>query len=270
MNEEDRKAHIQKTFNTVASGYDNDELRFFVLAAQCLPELFRLHGDEHVLDVASGTGTPALTISPNVPNGKVTGVDFSLSMLEMAQKKAIQKNQTNVDFQIMDMTNLTFTDNTFDAANCSFGLFFIQDIVGLLKHIAQKVKPGGPIVTTHFADDAFSPLQEKFLTKIESYGIETPPIGWKCLASEEQNRNLYQSAGLRDIEIHKRDISYHLADATQWWGIIWNAGYRGLLSSMEPSQLEQFKTEHLHEIDALKNKNGIKINIQVYINRGIK
>jgi ubiquinone/menaquinone biosynthesis C-methylase UbiE len=41
-----------------------------------------LKGDEHVLDVATGTGYAAMAIAGNLPDGKVTGIDFTTFKLE--------------------------------------------------------------------------------------------------------------------------------------------------------------------------------------------
>ena len=50
MNEQQRKAIIQETFNTVSSGYDGLPLRFFPESAGLLAKSLGLRGDEHVLD----------------------------------------------------------------------------------------------------------------------------------------------------------------------------------------------------------------------------
>ena len=68
MNEQEMKLNSQKTFDTVSPGYDNSALRFFEYAAQGLPAIFDFRGNERVLDVASGTGTPAAAIAPHVPH----------------------------------------------------------------------------------------------------------------------------------------------------------------------------------------------------------
>ncbi|TXT58829.1 MAG: hypothetical protein BAJALOKI3v1_1190001 [Promethearchaeota archaeon] len=72
-----------------------------------------------VLDVGSGAGIP--TAKFLVKKGfKVTGVDISNSMLELAQK-----NVPEGDFIKMDINNLDFPENSFDGLISVYTLFHI-------------------------------------------------------------------------------------------------------------------------------------------------
>jgi len=71
---------LKETFDTVSSGYDGGALRFFPQSAQSMASLLDLRGDEDVLDVACGTGHASLAVARMLPNGRVTGVDFSAGM----------------------------------------------------------------------------------------------------------------------------------------------------------------------------------------------
>jgi hypothetical protein len=53
MDEQQRKALLKETFDTVSSGYDNRALRFFPESAKHLAACLDLRGDEKVLDVAT-------------------------------------------------------------------------------------------------------------------------------------------------------------------------------------------------------------------------
>ncbi len=268
MDQQEMKEKIQQTFDTVCAGYDCNALRFFNKAAAYLPEVFGFNGNEQLLDVAAGTGIPALVCASQLPQGAVTAVDFSRGMLTQAQKKATDLGLSNIRFAQMDMTNMSLNDAQFDAANCSFGIFFVEDMVATLSHIASKVKKGGSVVTTHFLEGSFEPLSEKFTSRLQEYGVEPSPLGWMRVGTGELNRKLYQSAGLKEIEIHQFDVSYHLKNADEWWEVVWNAGYRGLLGGLDEEQLARFKAEHLQDISSLHDGRGIPFNIQVLITRG--
>lgn len=87
MNEQERKDLYQKTFDTVAAGYDNPAMRFFVNSVPPLIDLLDLDGNEKILDVATGTGHAALELARHVPRGEVCGIDFSKGMLAKAEEK---------------------------------------------------------------------------------------------------------------------------------------------------------------------------------------
>ncbi len=84
MDEQQRKAMLKETFDMVSGGYDGRALRFFPESARIMAALLGLHGDEHVLDVACGTGHASLAITPKLPRGRITAVDLSPEMLDQA------------------------------------------------------------------------------------------------------------------------------------------------------------------------------------------
>lgn len=268
MEQEKLKQQIRQTFDTICTGYDCSALRFFNNAAAHLPAAFALDGDERVLDVATGTGIPAMALAPHLPDGSITAVDFSTGMLAQAKAKAEAAGVENITFAEMDMTALELEEASFDAANCSFGLFFLPEMVETLAHITGKVRPGGKIVTTHFHDGSFNPLSELFIEHLErDYGVEVPPIGWQRLGSEELNRELHEAAGLKAIETERHQVGYPFDSAEQWWEVVWNAGYRSLLAGLDEVQLKRFREAHLQEIAALDKGEGIPLNIEVIITR---
>jgi ubiquinone/menaquinone biosynthesis C-methylase UbiE len=269
VNEQERKQLIKATFDTVAARYDCDALRFFRHAAALLPQTFGFEGGESVLDVAAGTGIPALAMAPHLPRGVITAVDFSEGMLEQAAATCHANGLSNILFQQMDMTAMTFPDFTFDAANCSFGVFFVEDMAGTLRHIAAKVKPGGKVVTTHFRAGSFGALAELFLNRVDAYGLPAPPPGWLRVATEEQNIELFEAAGLAQPQVASHDVGYLLDDAEQWWEVVWNAGFRSLIASLDEERLALFRQEHLAEVSELMTADGLPLEIGVLITRGV-
>lgn len=269
MDEQELKKKLREAFDTVADGYDNSSLRFFPESAKFLPGSLNLAGDEHVLDIGTGTGHAAISVAEALPRGRVTGVDFSEGMLARARAKIEERGIRNVSLLAMDMQALDFPDGAFDAALFSFSIFFIEDMEGLLRHVLKKVKTGGRVLATNFHDGTFSPQVDLFFERIKEYGVEMPSA-WRRLSTQEECIALFEKAGLTEVRVDTRSLGYYLSDAGQWWDIVWNAGLRRFVSALSPKDLERFKKEHLEEIEGLSTSSGIWLEVKVLYASGVK
>ena len=270
MNEQQRKAILRETFDTVAEGYDGKALRFFPESARLLAAELHLKGDEQVLDVASGTGHAALALAARLPRGRVTAVDFSAGMLARARAKAVALNIGNIEFLERDMQDLGVPAGSFDAAVCAFGIFFADDMDAQLAHIASTVRPGGKVAVTGFVEHYFSPLKDLLFDRLAGRGVLLPPQTWKRIATETGCRKLFERAGLRDVRVEQRNVGYYLDSAEHWWDVVWNAGFRRLIGQLPPLDQERFKREHLQDVAALATDKGIWLDVGVLIALGLK
>ena len=270
MNAEQVKAILKDTFNAVADVYDHPGLRFFPASARHLADLLNLRGDERVLDVATGTGHVALELAARLPRGRVTGVDFSAGMLAQARSKAAAHGVRNVEFAEMDMQDLRFADASFDAAVCAFGIFFVEDMESALARIAAKVRPGGTVAICNFRNDYFLPLRKLLMDRLAAYGVPPSPGIWERIANEAGCRELFATAGLRDVRVESKNMGYFLADENEWWNVVWNAGFRRMLSQLPPADLPRFREEHLREVAALVTREGLRLDVGVLFTTGAK
>jgi ubiquinone/menaquinone biosynthesis C-methylase UbiE len=211
-----------------------------------------------------------LTLAERMACARITGVDFSAGMLAQAREKAQILQSNRVEFLEMDMQSLQFPDNSFDAAVCAFGIFFVEDMERQLRHIADKVKPGGRTIVSCFYEGTFSPCVDLFLERIELFGVERPPLRWKRIAREEACDALFRAAGFTDVRVERKDLGYYLEDADAWWEVIRNGGFRGLIDQLPQGEMERFRREHLEEIDRLRTGAGIRLNVEILYTIGIK
>jgi ubiquinone/menaquinone biosynthesis C-methylase UbiE len=96
-----------------------------------------------ILDLASGTGEPGISLAPRVlPEGSVTAVDVSTESLEVAALRARNKNLSNFSTHQADAHKLPFPDHTFDLATCRFGVMYFGDVNRALEELRRVLKPG--------------------------------------------------------------------------------------------------------------------------------
>lgn len=271
MDPQQQKQFLKSTFDTVAPGYDNQPLRFFSNSAERLVEQLALKGDEAVLDVATGTGHTALAMAARLPGGRVTGIDFSAGMLERAREKAAALDIKNAEFLQMDMQALEFPQDHFDVVVCSFGIFFVDDMEAQLAQMAAVARPGGRVAITCFHEDHFfPPMVELLIKRLGACGIEPPAPTWKRIATAARIEEFLGTAGIDERQIRQEDVGYYLEDATEWWDVVWNGGFRRLVDRLEPGRLEEFRAEHLREIEALRTDEGIRLDVGVLIAAGVR
>jgi ubiquinone/menaquinone biosynthesis C-methylase UbiE len=98
--------------------------------------------DMRVLDLASGTGEPGISLAQRVPQGSVMAVDQSSELLEIAAKRARDKNLLNFTTRQADAHQLPFADQSFDLATCRFGVMFFSDAEQALAELRRVLKPG--------------------------------------------------------------------------------------------------------------------------------
>lgn len=158
-------------FDAKSQEYDawyETPLGAFVDARECECAFYLLPPDlgKNVMDAGCGTGRFSLKMA--MLGHSVTGIDLSEPMLEIARKKAEQTNK-EIKFNRMDLCDLEFEDESFDAV-VSMALFeFIHDDQKALSECFRVVKPGGYImIGTITKDSAWGREYESHMFKEDS------------------------------------------------------------------------------------------------------
>jgi trans-aconitate 2-methyltransferase len=106
-----------------------------------------LKGDEHILDLGCGDGVLTSQLAKLVPDGTVTGIDSSQSMIA----SACQIQEKNLHFRFLDINMLDYTD-AFDIVFSNATLHWVKDHNRLLKNVYRCLRHNG-IVRFNFGAD---------------------------------------------------------------------------------------------------------------------
>jgi len=98
---------------------------------------------EHLLEVATGTGTIALALARKVQT--VDAVDIAPEMIEIARRKAVQERITNVTFTVQNAYDLEFEGGRVDVVLCVNSLHVMKAPQRALEQIHRVLKPDGTL-----------------------------------------------------------------------------------------------------------------------------
>jgi SAM-dependent methyltransferase len=107
-----------------------------------LVEYARPQPGMRVLDLASGSGEPAISLATAVgEHGHVTALDVSADLLRVAAERAQAKGLRNFSTQQADAQSLPFPDDSFDLGTSRFGVMFFRDPCLAMKELRRVLHP---------------------------------------------------------------------------------------------------------------------------------
>ena len=134
------RANASQKWRRQSAAMGSDMTQAIVEAATVQPGM-------RVLDIACGTGEPAISLAALLAgSGEVVGIDVSPAPLKIAEERALQRGLTNASFQQADAHKLPFPDNSFDRITSRLGVMFFSDLPRALSEMQRVLKPGGRAV----------------------------------------------------------------------------------------------------------------------------
>jgi demethylmenaquinone methyltransferase/2-methoxy-6-polyprenyl-1,4-benzoquinol methylase len=118
-------------------------------------DLARVGSGSRALDVATGTGDLAIALAAR--GAEVVGSDFSEGMLDRARVKSAA-----VRWEFGNALELSYEDDTFDAATVGFGARNFSDLEQGLREMTRVVRPGGRVVVLEITTPTRPPLSTFF------------------------------------------------------------------------------------------------------------
>ncbi|HEY6220235.1 MAG TPA: class I SAM-dependent methyltransferase [Gemmatimonadaceae bacterium] len=176
-----------------------------------------------VLDVATGTGEPALRVAEVVgPAGTVAGVDPAVGMIDTARRVAEQRSQTNVRFEVAGADSLPFPNDSFDAAVCRFGVMFFPSPIDGIREMLRVLKPGKKMAFAVWHSLDSNPFHSSLSRIMDRFAPE-PPLAPDArdafrFAVPGKLRDIVVEAGARDVaeRVFRFSIDAPLAGEAFW------------------------------------------------------
>jgi ubiquinone/menaquinone biosynthesis C-methylase UbiE len=144
----DQQRNNWNQFSTGWKKWDTLNMMFLKPVGDKIIERLNSQETDHVLDIATGTGEPGLTLAALVKKGKVIGQDLSHGMLETAAENARAKGLTNYETVCCDISELPFPQESFEGVSCRMGFMFFPDMQKAADEMSRVLKAGGRIATS--------------------------------------------------------------------------------------------------------------------------
>ena len=189
---------------------DYDRRWSFYIEATLRHTLRRLevNSRENLLDVGCGTGALLEALATSVPDAKLSGVDPSSAMLDMARKRLGDA----VVFKQGYAASLPFPNQAFDVVVSTNAFHYFRDPLGALEEMARVLRPAGRLVITDWCDDYVAcRLCDLWLRVFNRAHFRT--------YGQKECAQLFEKAGLRRVRVERYKINW-------LWGLMTAVGQR--------------------------------------------
>jgi ubiquinone/menaquinone biosynthesis C-methylase UbiE len=199
----EQQKEIWNRFSQGWKKWDDLSMKFLKPIGDEIIHLLKPKGVDLVLDVASGTGEPGLTIATKLRGGIVVSTDLAEGMLQVTRENAARRGIKNLEIIPCDVSELPFPDNSFDLISCRLGFMFFPDMLLAAKEMMRVLKPGGRIAAAVWNVPEKNFWATAILSAINSNMQLPPPIPgapglFRC-AKSGLVADLFREAGLKNI-----------------------------------------------------------------------
>ena len=184
--------------------------------------LAHLTPEMSLLDVGCGPGTVTLDLANWVREGRVTGIDLSADVIALAQQAQRSGAVNNVTFEIGDVYNLTYDDETFDVVYAHQVLQHLSDPVAALRQMRRVVRTGAIVAVreSDFGGFTWSPDDPRLDRWMEIYQALTRKNNMDANAGRHLHAWV-RRAGFTTLDVTSSNWTFYRPHERIWWGQLW-------------------------------------------------
>jgi SAM-dependent methyltransferase len=165
-----------------------------------------------LLDVATGSGNVAIAAAQ--AGGKVTGLDLTPKLLDVARSRAAAAG-LEIEFVEGDAEELPFEQGSFDRVTSCFGVMFAPRQPVAAAELVRVARPGSTIGVAAWTPEGF--VGASFKTSMGYMppmpAELKPPVMW---GNEEHVRSLFADSGA-EVTCERRTVAFSGPNADAWF-----------------------------------------------------
>ncbi len=235
-----------------------------------LIELLELRAGQRVLDVACGTGEPALSIARRF-GSRVTiiGVDSAEAMVERSRTKAAAESLSGVTFRVMPGERLDLSDASVDRVVCRFGLMLFDHPVSGAREMWRVLRPGGRVAIA-----VWGPLPQ--LASVHAVwrllSDYLPPTDLPAepkmvsLGAPGALESALTQSGWSGVRIEPFTVTYRFATPLDYWDLAADSPlWKDVFAKLSCHALVAFKARALAEIARFRDGDVVALPNQALL-----
>jgi SAM-dependent methyltransferase len=228
-----------------------------------------------VVDLASGTGEPALTLAAQLTQARIVATDRAGPLLAELVREARARGLSNIEALEVDMCALPLPAASVDCVVSRFGIQFAQDAVSVQREIMRVLRPGATCCHVVWGNPAQPLLRATLLDVLEATGGPQLAIGapgpFQFSAPGSLSR-LFAAAGFVDIheQTHTATWTWH-GDARSFWRFTRETSaalFEPLLAAQAPLARSRLIDSVVATLSAFERGAVLEVPVEVHCARG--